>query len=250
MKILPPKNASEQIALSMEKLKLLKPSVLFSKDHDKMLLAFGSLRDGLKLLSEGENEKAKELVRNGAALLKESALGIKAIAEKEGIIPVKPKSVSQVKPIALPQLPSAPGMISAPGPNISSPEIEKDSIVKENPASSGVNLSSISDVTVVPSKPFSDQDMLLAIAGEVISINSVEDYFTVALKDDSGNKIEMRVKPLTCNILKDNKKVELKDVNPGNEVYVVYMQNNNTNQALFMHVLQPEEIKTFKNTVR
>jgi hypothetical protein len=250
MKILPPKDASEQIASSAEKLKLLKPPGLFSKDHYKMLMAFESLKDGLKLFSKGENEKAKELVRKGASLLKEAAVSIKAIAEKEGLIPVKPKSAEPAKPLILTQSPSAPGIPSIPGPNISSPEIKKDSIVKENSASMGVNLSSIPAVTVVPSMPPANQNMMLAIAGKVVSISSMEEHFLVMLKDDSENKIEIHVKPLMCNILKDNKKIELKDVNPGDVVYVVYTQNNNTNQALFMHVLQPEEVKAFKNTTR
>jgi len=98
LKILPPRNASEQIAASIEKFKVLAPPKLFSEDHNALLSAFEYLRDGLKLFSENQNEKASELVRKGGAVFQTAARSIKATAEREGLIPAKPKEHELVKP--------------------------------------------------------------------------------------------------------------------------------------------------------
>lgn len=88
--ILPVKNAIEQFAGAIEKFEALKPSLTFSKEHYSMLDSFKTIRNGLELLSTGDRDKANEIVKKGAALLKESAMNMKKIAEEKGLIPVKP----------------------------------------------------------------------------------------------------------------------------------------------------------------
>ena len=68
MKILPAENAAEQLDDAIEKFEALKPPSLFSEDHHNILSSFKDLRDGLKLLSDGERDKSVKLIKRGADL--------------------------------------------------------------------------------------------------------------------------------------------------------------------------------------
>jgi len=154
MKILPAKNASEQISGAIEKFEVLAVPGLFSKDHSDMLSAFRTIRDGLKLFSENEKEESVKLVREGAALLKEAAISIKTKAEKEGLIPARPKTSEAPKPILPSQTPSViAGTSPTPSPLISSPGIEREFITTGTfQSSSEINLQDIPDSPVLKDK--------------------------------------------------------------------------------------------------
>ncbi|MBU4312181.1 MAG: hypothetical protein KJ706_05650 [Candidatus Omnitrophica bacterium] len=154
MKILPAKNAVEQISSAIEKFEVIIAPQLFSKDHAHMLSAFKTIRDGLKLFSENEKEESVRLVREGAALLKETAMGLKTKAEQHGLIPVRPKTVEATKPILPSPTPSAiAGTGPTPSPRISSPVIESEFVTPEAPLSSiEINLDDIPDSPVLKDK--------------------------------------------------------------------------------------------------
>lgn len=97
MKFSAPNIAAEQFSSVIKKFEALKSPAIFLEYHDKMLLSFKTIAEGLKLLSEGEREKAGEIVRNGAGFLKEAALGMRSAAEKAGLIPVRPDTQKDIK---------------------------------------------------------------------------------------------------------------------------------------------------------
>ncbi len=154
MKILPAKNAMEQISGAIEKFELLNAPSLFLTDHNDMLSAFKSIRDGLKLFSENEREESVRLVREGAALLKHAAISIKTNAEKQGLIPVRSKTNRGTRPI----LPSqTPGIIAGTSPTLSphiaSPEIKSEFMTTgAGRPSAGISLKDIPDTTVPKDK--------------------------------------------------------------------------------------------------
>lgn len=154
MNILSPKNATEQMSTAVEKFEALTAPQLFSKDHASMLSAFKTMRDGLKLFSENEKEESRRLMKEGAALLKETAMSIKTKAVKEGLIPAQPKTGDASRPILPSQTPGViAGTSPTSSPRISSPEVERELITTgTSRSSSEINLQDIPDSPVLKNK--------------------------------------------------------------------------------------------------
>lgn len=242
MKILPAKNAAEQITAVIQKFEVLRAPSIFLKDHNSMLLAFKTIRDGLELLSKEEREKSVELVRQGAALLKEAAVGIRTTAENRDLIPVRPKTFEPAKPILPSQLQSViAGTSPTPSPNISAPVIETGVMeTEQQSAASGIDLESIPTSKQVI-EPNANSPLMFTTAGEIMSIVPFQDHFLMEIKDASGNKLEISLDSQTTNVLKDNKTIDISQIKKGDHSYIVYTKANNANQALFINLLKPED---------
>lgn len=256
MKILPAKDAAEQISASIEKFEILKPPSIFSKDHNSMLSAFKSIRDGLRLLSGGEREESVALVKEGAAFLKNAAINMKTIAEREGLIPARPSEPT--KPILPPQTPGPiAGISPTPSPHIASPDIQSDFITQQTKTSAGIDLGDIPDTASIPRVPSSstaplqktDLSAMLAAVGKIISIDAHGDYFIVGLGDDFGNKLEFGLKPERCGIMIDNKIVSINEIDKGMDSYILYSQSGDRNEAKFITILKPEDVVSFKKSI-
>lgn len=218
IRMMPPETALKQIVEGIKKFQELKAPPLFSKDHYDMLASFELMREGFKLLSEGKKDQSVALVRKGADLLKETALRIKATAERKGLIPVRQTSNGANKPILPPQPVSlVPGVTPTPSPHIASPDLGSVAI----------------NDNTRPGKLF--------ITGKIISVESREDYLVMTLKDNSGSSVSIDVNPRQCNIMKDNNAVKADEIKEDGLCYIAYTENNKKNQAAFVLILNPEE---------
>jgi len=260
MKILPAKNATEQISGAIEKFEVLSAPSLFSADHNSMLSAFKTIRDGLKLFSENEREESIRLVREGAALLKKAAISLKTKAEEQGLIPVRPKTGKTSRPILPSQTPTViAGISPTSSPRISSPGIEGEfRIAGAGQSSVEINLEDIRDsakiATIPRMKVDAGQGMslpsLLTAAGEIVSIEKSKGYFILGIKDASGNISKINFNPKISSILKNNKIVDIGQITKGEYSYVLYTQTQGKNQAVFVNILKAEDIDAFKNAIK
>lgn len=258
MKILPAKNAAEQISTAVEKFKTLKSPLIFSKDHDNMLLSFKIIRDGLELLSMAEMDKARELVMSGAALLRDSGVSVRKIAEREGLIPARPETSETTKPILPSQTTSViAGTSPTSSPPVFSTQIERDLVIEEVKASAGIKLKDIPDSasisTIPPGKPVTGQDpqssLMLTATGEIASIEPRGDNFVIELEDASGNTLTIELNPQLSKISKDNKIVGASEINSGDSLYILYSKHSGRNQAIFISILKPEDVNALENLI-
>lgn len=223
------KNAIEQLAASIEKFNTLKPPSVFAADHNKMLSAFKTLKEGLKLLSESKREKSAELVRSGAELLKDAAIGIRRTAEEQGLVAARARTVESAKPI----LPPIAGASPTVSPHIASPGVEGE-FIKTNNASSvnpDVTLGDMPNAVAVASIP--DNTNVLIVEGKIISIGP-----SIELEDKPGSRLRLDFSPEASHILKDNKIVGIEDLSIGETVYIMYTQENDKKQIVFIRALK------------
>jgi len=241
MRFLTSETAAEQIAKAIEKFEPLKSPGMFASDHENMLLAFKTIKNGLELLKT-DKEKAGEIARKGAALLKEAALNMKAMAEKENLIPEQPKRPETTKPILPSQTPAMiAGTSPIPSPHIASPEIDNEVMAVRTNSSKGVNIADISVSSTVSGAP-----VVLSAGGKIVSMKPQGDYFIIKIKTDHGNELEIDVRPSACNILKGNKLVSIDELKKGTAAHIVYTKNADRNQAAFINILRPEDIEALE----
>ena len=240
LNILMPESAVGKVTSSIEKFEALVPPSVFSKDHSAFLSALKTMRDGLKLFSEGEREKSVDLIKKGGRVFKGAAINIKTIAEKKGLIPPRPKSKQTAKPILPPQMLSvSAGPSPTLSPHIASPGIERDFITTESEGVTDIDLGDITDIASMPSMSGAQLPVALTIAGEIVSMKPVEDHFIVGLKDDSGNILEITLRPGVCTILKDNNIAGIDQVVKGASSYILYTKSDNKNHAALINILKP-----------